>query len=200
MQAITTSTASATNTPVFSGNMNEYRIGLKYTNQLMQAVLSTIASLGTAANLNASLTPVNGQVALWNNLLTAAQIAAGYLGLAGGTMTGPLVLAADPTASAQAATKNYVDNKYPVSIKKVGNYNIGTLTSGGAKYTVTIGIVMPDTNYKVFVIPLNGVDTDTTAGGIACTIMNKTTGTFDVWVYPITNVFNNISLDFMIIE
>jgi hypothetical protein len=36
---------------------------------------------------------------------------AGYLKLSGGTMTGPLVLAADPTASPQAATKNYVDGK-----------------------------------------------------------------------------------------
>ena len=31
------------------------------------------------------------------------------LALAGGTMTGPLTLAADPTATAQASTKNYVD-------------------------------------------------------------------------------------------
>jgi len=34
---------------------------------------------------------------------------AGYLQLAGGTMTGPIVLPADPTTSLQAATKNYVD-------------------------------------------------------------------------------------------
>ena len=33
----------------------------------------------------------------------------GYLQIAGGTMTGALVLAADPTTSLQAATKNYVD-------------------------------------------------------------------------------------------
>src|SRR5215831_21233399 len=31
------------------------------------------------------------------------------LNLTGGTLTGPLVLAADPTTSLQAATKNYVD-------------------------------------------------------------------------------------------
>jgi hypothetical protein len=35
--------------------------------------------------------------------------AAGYLPLAGGTVTGPLTLAADPTAALQAATKQYVD-------------------------------------------------------------------------------------------
>jgi hypothetical protein len=32
------------------------------------------------------------------------------LGLAGGTLTGPLALASDPTVATQAATKNYVDN------------------------------------------------------------------------------------------
>jgi hypothetical protein len=32
-----------------------------------------------------------------------------YLGKTGGTMTGPLVLAADPTTALQAATKQYVD-------------------------------------------------------------------------------------------
>jgi hypothetical protein len=35
----------------------------------------------------------------------------GYLQLAGGTMTGALVLAANPTANLQAATKQYVDSK-----------------------------------------------------------------------------------------
>jgi hypothetical protein len=35
----------------------------------------------------------------------------GYLQLAGGTMTGALVLAADPVANLQAATKQYVDSK-----------------------------------------------------------------------------------------
>jgi hypothetical protein len=50
--------------------------------------------------LNATAFYVNGQ--LYNPLAFAP--------LAGATMTGPLLLAGDPTAPAQAATKNYVDN------------------------------------------------------------------------------------------
>jgi hypothetical protein len=44
----------------------------------------------------------------WDQLATGADTAA-YLPLAGGTMTGPLVLAADPAAALQSATKQYVD-------------------------------------------------------------------------------------------
>lgn len=40
----------------------------------------------------------------------AATGSVSYLPLAGGTMTGPIVLAADPAASLQPATKQYVDN------------------------------------------------------------------------------------------
>jgi len=41
----------------------------------------------------------------------ADQISLPYLPLSGGTLTGPLVLAADPTTNLQASTKQYVDNK-----------------------------------------------------------------------------------------
>lgn len=59
----------------------------------------TNLGLGTAATTNATA------------YATAAQgiLADGALQRAGGTMTGPLVLAADPTVNLQAATKQYVD-------------------------------------------------------------------------------------------
>jgi hypothetical protein len=44
----------------------------------------------------------------WTKIGTAQDLSQ-YLNLGGGTLTGPLVLAADPSAPAQAATKNYVD-------------------------------------------------------------------------------------------
>jgi hypothetical protein len=40
---------------------------------------------------------------------TASGLSVAYLPLAGGTMSGPIVLAADPAANLQAATKQYVD-------------------------------------------------------------------------------------------
>lgn len=52
-----------------------------------------------------------GAVNLKSIYLDGAQfLPSNYLALAGGTLTGPLNLAADPTASFQATTKNYVDN------------------------------------------------------------------------------------------
>ena len=57
---------------------------------------------GSTAGISDS--PADGSTYARNN---AAWVKA--LALNGGTMTGPIVLAADPTASTQAATKNYVD-------------------------------------------------------------------------------------------
>jgi len=94
----------------------------------------TLTDVGTYLNLNgyATQTYVQGQV---SNLINSApslldtlnELAAaigndpnfvttitnslsGKLSLSGGTMTGPLTLASDPTSSLQAATKQYVDN------------------------------------------------------------------------------------------
>ncbi len=47
-----------------------------------------------------------------------------YLPLAGGTMAGPLLLSRDPVATAEAATKNYVDNQDSLDLPLTG----GTLT------------------------------------------------------------------------
>jgi hypothetical protein len=49
----------------------------------------------------------------WSQAFTAAN-AANYLLLAGGTMSGPIVLAADPAAPMQAVTKQYSDLKAPL--------------------------------------------------------------------------------------
>lgn len=86
------------------------------------------------------------------NYLTAAQIAALYLPLAGGTMGGALNMGAnqindvaDPTSAQDAATKNYVDThsgstSYQV---KTGNYNLVAgdriaADSTGGTFTLTL--------------------------------------------------------------
>lgn len=51
----------------------------------------------------------------WDPILAQSTIVAGYLPLSGGTLTGPLTLAADPTQPAQAATKRYSDLKLPLA-------------------------------------------------------------------------------------
>jgi hypothetical protein len=60
---------------------------------------------------------------------------AGYLLLAGGTMTGPLALAADPTLAAQAASKHYVD-------QAIGSA-IGAIPAGVSSFNARTGAVLP---------------------------------------------------------
>ena len=73
---------------------------------------------------------------------------ASKLDLAGGTLTGDLVLNADPDANLKAATKQYVDNKVSSSVNYQGGYDADTNTpdldtspsgiSIGDMYTVTV--------------------------------------------------------------
>lgn len=55
----------------------------------------------------------------------AASALASYLPLAGGTLTGPLVLAADPTANLQPATKQYVDSGIGVVTASIASLPAG---------------------------------------------------------------------------
>jgi hypothetical protein len=59
------------------------------------------------------------------------------LPLAGGTLTGPLVLAGDPTASLQAATKNYVDTNKP-TVPVLNNFVSGLTQSMDATLPNTV--------------------------------------------------------------
>src|SRR6516162_6047732 len=54
------------------------------------------------------------------------------LPIAGGTMTGPLNLASDPTTSTQAATKNYTDTGLATKVPLAGGTMTGLLTLSGA--------------------------------------------------------------------
>lgn len=54
-----------------------------------------------------------------------------YVPLSGGTMTGPLVLPGDPTASLQAAPKQYVDALRQLLVQKAGDTMTGPLVLPG---------------------------------------------------------------------
>ena len=106
--------------------------------------------------------------------------AAGALMRTGGTMTGSLVLAADPTASLQAATKSYVDTiaaagihyHLPVRAEVIGNmtatYNNGTagvgatLTNAGTQAAFVADGVSLDVADRVLVYE----QTDATQNGV----------------------------------
>jgi hypothetical protein len=85
-----------------------------------------LSGLPQIANINASqllVTPTGGKAAT-----TLAQLAAGTLPLIGGALTGPLTLAADPSAALQAATKQYVDAQVGTVLPKTGGTLTGSLT------------------------------------------------------------------------
>jgi hypothetical protein len=66
---------------------------------------------------------------------TLANFAAGTLPLVGGTMTGPLTLAGDPTAALEAATKEYVDEWVATALPLAGGTMAGPLTLASAPTT-----------------------------------------------------------------
>jgi hypothetical protein len=67
------------------------------------------------------------------------------LPLAGGTVTGPIVLAADPSANLQAATKQYVDNNVGLSsaLPLTGGTMSGPIAMGSSKITGLANGVSP---------------------------------------------------------
>jgi hypothetical protein len=74
---------------------------------------ANIPGIGGQSIQNGSLIVWNAKLAIWqvvvSGQLTRNQADALYLPLIGGTLTGPLILAADPAQSQEAATKHYVD-------------------------------------------------------------------------------------------
>lgn len=125
------STVTTTNptgsTPVFTGNMNGYRLNLNILNQDVSSIFSVLSTLGNAAFKNVGTTP--GTVAAGDASYSKTDSDNKYVDAGGDTMTGALVLPADPTADMQAATKHYVDNFNSAGAKMVW---FGTVASDGS--------------------------------------------------------------------
>lgn len=77
-----------------------------------------------------------------SDLATKAELA-GYLPLAGGTLTGNLTLSGDPSANLQAATKQYVDAQVGTKLSLSGGTMTGNLALGNHKIT---GLATPTAN------------------------------------------------------
>jgi hypothetical protein len=64
-----------------------------------------------------------------------------FLPLAGGTVTGPITLAADPTAALQAATKQYADKMLPLAGGTVtGNLTVAQISMTGVTYPDDVSV------------------------------------------------------------
>ena len=97
-----------------------------FVNNLSSSVLQKVVD-------KASATDIKNKVAnKWVDSSIFGQnmenLAETYLKLAGGTMTGDLILHSDPTQNLQAATKQYVDNSYDFgSFVGTGRTTVGTI-------------------------------------------------------------------------
>jgi hypothetical protein len=94
--------------------------------------------------INDTWTGSNGVTYTWTGTMwTVSGSGTGpYLPLTGGTMTGALALAADPTTSPQAANKHYVDQ----SINLAGNY-LGTWSVAANTPNISAGGSISNANY-----------------------------------------------------
>jgi hypothetical protein len=85
----------------------------------------------------------------WDQIATATSLAGSYLLLTGGTLTGPLTLAADPAAALQPATKQYVDTPVASLWSNIryrnriinGDMSVDQRGNGGAMPTAALTII-----------------------------------------------------------
>ncbi len=93
-------------------------------NNLINGAPEILDTLGEIAD------QLNSDASLLNSILNQVN---GKLNITGGSLTGSLILHADPTENLQAATKQYVDNavsSIPVSLDELSNVTITNLSAG----------------------------------------------------------------------
>lgn len=92
----------------------QYYIASTVDPAVPETALPAIPGIGGQLIYNGSIVVWNGSLHIWQHIrsgqLTRPVADATYLAIAGGTMTGSLILAADPAADLEAATKSYVDD------------------------------------------------------------------------------------------
>lgn len=97
-----------------------------FANSAIYSVGDFVVQSGDLYKAIAPSAPGTFQAANWVKLGTMADLS-GYLPLIGGTLTGPLVLAANPSANLQAATKQYVDTGVNARLPIAGGTMTGPL-------------------------------------------------------------------------
>ena len=104
-----------------------------------------VVTAGDLWQAKTSLTPHAFVSTEWNRYYTATQAVSDfdgrYLKLAGGTLTGPLLLSRDPLATNEAVTKSYTDAWVATKVNRSGDTMTGPLTVGwpGIAYSTTPG-------------------------------------------------------------
>jgi hypothetical protein len=111
---------------------------------------STSTTLGTSNTLYPSQNAVKAYVDN-QNASQNTTIAATYVPLAGATMTGPLILSADPSSNLGAATKQYVDNiAAGISWKKsVDAASTANITVSAPGFTTLDGVTLTSGSSRI---------------------------------------------------
>ena len=105
--------------------------GLESFTPLAGKPVGFVGDSGLTVRLRYSTSP-----ATWNWLNYYANNAeARYLKLAGGTLTGPVILAGAPTSALNPASKAYTDTADALKVAKAGDAMTGPLAMGGNKVT-----------------------------------------------------------------
>lgn len=133
--------------PVFNGNMNQYRMGNKYMAQKIVSLLATQAALKQGAFRDVGT--VAGTVAAGDDPrmpYTAAQLAALFV------IPIEVILKGDsnpytPVGPNDPVNKNYTDTNFLKLLDK-GRTVVGDVPSGGITVPVAFHVIMPNTAYQ----------------------------------------------------
>jgi len=174
--------SNGTNIVSFSTSSAAFTVPINAPSGTITTLAASTFSAATSISLSdfsvLPTTPATTRVA------TVTQTDARYLRLAGGTMTGPLILSADPTAALGAATKQYVDNSTSAAIPTYINpivvftkevvppvRDVG-VDDGGGDFTVNnagVLTVANPSNWRTYSIP-SGIPSTAKAILVKCVL------------------------------
>lgn len=187
-------------TPLFSGNMNQYRIGNNDLNSAILAIQTVLSTLKAAAFLPVGTTA--GSVAAGNDsrfgystTYQDANFARIVNVLIEGSTNGNFV----PTQPYDPATKQYVDQSSAQRLVS-GSINVGDIAPGGTTVTVGFGLTLANTDYILIPIVVSQSVSPGTDVVYAPMIINGTKTTTQCQVYFREGGGNteNIRLDWIV--
>lgn len=180
--------------PVLAGNMDQYRISNTKLKADLLAAMGTISLLQSAAFLPVGIT--SGTVAAGDDARFGYSVSDinTLFALKANVLQKGNTTPFTPAQTYDPATKKYVDDNAAGILAK-GTSGSFTSISGGSLVTISFGVTLGSTAYRVFVQPNT---TDTANGGIAVHVRSKTTTGVDVEVYPIVHVYTGVTLDWIV--
>jgi hypothetical protein len=198
LSAGTTNVYTVATTPAFAGTMNQYRIGLKKMKVDILSLLATqnILKGGAFADIGTTAGTVASGDASYSKLDTdtAFGLKADKSDVLQLDNTTPYT----PTASTHPATKGYVDG---LAVRKLAS---GTKIVGdiSPSYTATIpfGAALADNNYIVVITLVSAAGNPYDDCSVFYAVKNKTTVSFDIYMYEQRGVVQNLSFDWIVLH